>query len=68
MYYQTEEKAKEVQDRFAKEFKIFENIYFVEGAKIWKWWLGTQKSWEKECAILERKKIKAEIKRNLKNK
>lgn len=57
MYYTDLEKVEEVRKRLELE-KIDYIIFEVPNARIWKFWLGTQKSWENECRIIEKRKLK----------
>lgn len=63
MYYTTREKVEAEQKRWFKEYKEQQEIFEVPRATVWKYWLGSKESWEKELKILERKHERLKLKK-----
>jgi hypothetical protein len=68
MYYTTLEKAQTEQKRWFKKYKQQQEIFEVPRATVWKFWLGTKESWEKECEIIQKRLEKKKNKNNGTNK
>ena len=56
MYYAEFETAEKDQARWLKRYKEVLLIFKIPTNTKWKYWLGTQESWDKECIIIIEKR------------
>jgi len=55
-YYAEKENAQSNRDRWEKDYEIVFEVFEVPNAEIWKYWVGTQTSFEHELYLKDRKK------------